>query len=163
MAPSDPLPSSFDYQQNVPETTFRRMLRRVREEPLIPLGMILTVAALTGAGSAIRARDHVRANLMFRRRIYAQGFTLLAVVGGSYYLQGDRAKRKEADRLAKEKENAEQREMWLKELEAREEEDRAAKERVQKLMERRKRRQEEVSKKEKEIIVDAKPPDLGTK
>jgi len=87
---------------------------------------------------------------MFRRRIYAQGFTLLVLVAGSFYLKGDREKRKEAEALEKEKESAVRRERWLQELEAREEEDRAARDRVVKLVERRKKRQEEVERRTKE-------------
>jgi hypoxia induced protein len=116
----------------------------MKEEPLIPLGMTLTVIALVGAGRAIRAQDHARANIMFRRRIYAQGFTLLSVVAGSAWLQSDRAKRKESEALQKERENAERREKWVKELEGREEEDRAAREKVRGLVERRKKREEEI-------------------
>lgn len=60
---------------------------------------------------------------MFRARIYAQGFTLLTIVAGSMYYSTDRKKRKEfegvvADRKAKEKSEA-----WIRELEARDRED----------------------------------------
>jgi len=122
----------------------------MREEPLIPLGMILTIGAFSGAARAIKARDHARANIMFRRRIYAQGFTLLALVAGSFYLKGDREKRKEVEALEKEKEASVKREMWLKELEARDEEDKAAKQRVRVLVDRRRKRQEEIERRSKE-------------
>lgn len=60
---------------------------------------------------------------MFRRRIYAQGFTLLAMVAGSAYWEGDRKKRKEFDGLLEEKRKKEKHDAWIRELEARDQED----------------------------------------
>jgi hypothetical protein len=69
-------------------------------------------------------------------------------VAGSYYWRDERAKRKELETMAKEREAVETREAWLRELEAREQEDREARGRVEVLRERRrKRRDEEVRKK----------------
>jgi hypothetical protein len=133
----------------------------MKEEPLIPLGMTLTVIALAGAGRAIRAQDHARANIMFRRRIYAQGFTLLSVVAGGLWLQSDRAKRKEVEALQKERENAERRERWVRELEGREEEDRAAREKVRGLGERRRKREEEVERRKREEAGEMERKDEG--
>jgi Hypoxia induced protein conserved region len=61
---------------------------------------------------------------MFRARIYAQGFTLVALVGGSIFWKDDRMKRKELERALEEKRKAEKREKWLRELEQRDREDR---------------------------------------
>jgi len=72
-------------------------------------------------------------------------------------MKGDRDKRKEAEALEKEKEAAVRRDQWLKELEAREEEDRAARESVVKLMERRRKRQEDVDRRAKEGDENKKP------
>jgi hypothetical protein len=60
---------------------------------------------------------------MFRRRIYAQGFTLLAMIAGSAYWEGDRKQRKQYDGLVEEKKTKEKHEAWLRELEIREEEE----------------------------------------
>lgn len=60
---------------------------------------------------------------MFRRRIYAQGFTILAMVAGSAYWESDRSRRKEYQGLVDEKKKKEKHEAWLKELEARDEEE----------------------------------------
>jgi len=70
-----------------------------------------------------RAGDHHRTNRMFRRRIYAQGFTLLAMVAGSVYWEKDRSKRKEYDELLVEKKRTEKRDAWIRELEIRDAED----------------------------------------
>jgi hypothetical protein len=61
---------------------------------------------------------------MFRARIYAQGFTLIALVGGSIFWKDDRMKRKELEKVLEEKRAAEKREKWLRELERRDREDR---------------------------------------
>lgn len=61
---------------------------------------------------------------MFRARVYAQGFTLVAMVGGSYYWRDDRMKRKELEKAMTEKKQMEKRERWLQELEERDREDR---------------------------------------
>lgn len=71
-------------------------------------------------------------------------------MAGSLYLKGDREKKKEVEALEKEKEASIKRELWLKELEARDEEDKAAKERVKVLVERRKKRRDEVERRSKE-------------
>jgi Hypoxia induced protein conserved region len=60
---------------------------------------------------------------MFRARIYAQGFTLLALVGGSIFWKDDRMNRKEFEKVVAEKKAAEKREKWLNELEMRDRED----------------------------------------
>lgn len=60
---------------------------------------------------------------MFRARIYAQGFTLLAIVAGSVYYQTDRHKRKEFDGVVADRKAKEKNEAWIRELEARDRED----------------------------------------
>jgi len=78
----------------------------------------------------MRRNDHHRANIMFRRRIYAQFFTIAAIVAGSAYWSKDREKRKELERVEGERKAAERREKWLAELDARDAEDRQMRERV---------------------------------
>jgi hypothetical protein len=79
--------------------------------------------ALFGASRSIRAGDHNRTNRMFRARIYAQGFTLVAMIAGSVYWQSDRQKRKEFDKVVEERKAREKNEAWIRELEARDEEE----------------------------------------
>lgn len=64
-----------------------------------------------------------RTNRMFRRRIYAQFFTIAAMVAGSFYWESDRAKRRQFDDLSEEKRRQEKSEAWIKELEARDQEE----------------------------------------
>ncbi|KAF2402723.1 hypothetical protein EJ06DRAFT_473141 [Trichodelitschia bisporula] len=126
MSGDNPLPSSFDGDTDFySESPTQKLLRRLKQEPLVPLGCLATVAALIGASRAMRVNDHARANIMFRRRIYAQGFTLFALVVGSAYWSRDREARKEVEGAEKERVARERREKWLQELEARDEEDKA--------------------------------------
>ncbi|KAI9712160.1 MAG: Respiratory supercomplex factor 1, mitochondrial [Candelaria pacifica] len=119
-----PLPSSFDNDRDFyEENRWQKFSRRLREEPLIPLGCALTCYALLGATRSIRAGNHAQTNRMFRARIYAQGFTLLAVVAGSMYYKTDREKRKEFNGLVAENKAKEKNEAWIRELEARDRED----------------------------------------
>jgi hypothetical protein len=60
---------------------------------------------------------------MFRARIYAQGFTIVAMAAGSIYWQTDRQKRKELDAVILEQKAKEKNQAWIKELEARDLED----------------------------------------
>jgi Flp pilus assembly protein TadB len=94
---------------------------------LIPLGCALTCAALVGATRSVRAGDHNRTNRMFRARIYAQGFTIVAMVAGSMYWQTDRQKRKEFEGVIAEQKAREKNQAWIRELEARDEEEKELK------------------------------------
>ena len=71
----------------------------------------------------MRSGDKYKTNRMFRRRIYAQGFTILAMLAGSVYWEGDRSKRRQYDALVAEREKKEKHEKWIRELEIREEEE----------------------------------------
>jgi hypothetical protein len=60
---------------------------------------------------------------MFRARILAQGFTLVAMVAGSMYWEADRKKRKEFEGAVSERKAKEKNAAWIRELEARDEEE----------------------------------------
>ncbi|TVY35015.1 Respiratory supercomplex factor 1, mitochondrial, partial [Lachnellula subtilissima] len=139
MTPNTPLPSSFDGNTDFyEENRWQKLSRRITEEPLIPFGCVLTCAALFGASRSIRAGDQHRTNRMFRLRIAAQAFTLIAMVAGSMYWDSDRKKRKEFEGAIEERKAKEKRELWIKELEARDEEDKV----IAAQRERRRLRQE---------------------
>ncbi|KAJ9627012.1 Respiratory supercomplex factor 1, mitochondrial [Taxawa tesnikishii (nom. ined.)] len=121
---SAPPPSSFDNDLDFyEESRWQKLRRRLIEEPLIPLGCALTCWALYEATKSMRIGDKHKTNRMFRRRIYAQGFTILAMVGGSAYWESDRAKRKQYEGLLDDKKRQEKRDAWIKELEARDAEE----------------------------------------
>ncbi|KAF2729159.1 altered inheritance of mitochondria protein 31, mitochondrial [Polyplosphaeria fusca] len=121
-----PFPSSFDgnedfYNESIPG----KLWRRFREEPLIPLGCGLTVWAIVGASRSMRRGDSKMTNLYFRRRLYAQAFTIAVLCAGNIYWQKDRVRRRDWNKMVKEKEAQDRRERWLKELEVRDEDEKA--------------------------------------
>lgn len=79
---------------------------------------------------SMRKGDHKMTNLYFRRRLYAQAFTIAVLVAGNAYWQKDRSKRKDYNKLVAEKQALEKRDRWLRELEMRDEEEKAWQARV---------------------------------
>lgn len=69
---------------------------------------------------------------MFRARVAAQGFTVFAMLAGSMYYQKDREKSKELRQLQEQKDAEEKRQKWIRELEARDEEEKAMRVRLEK-------------------------------
>ncbi|CAM1504690.1 Fc.00g022810.m01.CDS01 [Cosmosporella sp. VM-42] len=132
-----PMPSSFDDDQGFyNEKALHKVFRKVKEEPLIPLGIGLTTLAFINAYRALRRGDSKQANRMFRARVAAQGFTVIAMVAGSMYYQKDREKSKELREL-KEKTDAEEKRLkWIRELEVRDDEEKAMKARLQQRMQK---------------------------
>ncbi len=129
---SSAIPSSFDSTPEFfEESRFQKLWRKIRQEPLIPVGCVATCYALYMATKSIRAGDHHQTNRMFRARIYAQGFTLVALVAGSIFYKDERVKRKGFEQKIEDKKAAEKREKWLAELEARDQEDREWRERIE--------------------------------
>lgn len=64
---------------------------------------------------------------MFRARVAAQGFTVIAMLAGSMYYNKDREKSKELRQLQEARDAEEKRLKWIRELESRDEEDKAIK------------------------------------
>ncbi|KAI8092699.1 hypoxia induced protein conserved region-domain-containing protein [Halteromyces radiatus] len=78
------------------ESAWDRMKRKSREEPLVPAGVALTCFALVAATVGVKTGNKAYANNMFRLRVAAQGFTIVAMVGGSLYYTYKEQKQKEA-------------------------------------------------------------------
>lgn len=74
---------------------------------------------------------------MFRMRLYGQTFTVVAMVGGSYYYNSDRILRKEYNDLMQARKAQEKRDAWIKELEARDREETDWREKMAKVTEKR--------------------------
>ncbi|KAI0804456.1 mitochondrial hypoxia responsive domain-containing protein [Xylaria sp. FL0064] len=141
-----PMPSSFDSDEEYQETGFQKVARKLREEPLIPLGTGLTCLALFNAWRAMRRGDHAGVQRMFRARIGAQAFTVLAMVAGGAYYGADREKRKELIKLEAQKRAEERNQKWLHELEIRDQEDKqlkAAMKRKRERLEQKRAREQE--------------------
>ncbi|KAJ9489500.1 hypothetical protein VN97_g3787 [Penicillium thymicola] len=127
----EPMPSSFDdgNPQFAEETGVQKFTRRLREEPLVPLGCAATCYALYRAYRSMKSGDSVEMNRMFRARIYAQAFTLVALVAGGMYFKTERQQRREFDQALEVRKKQEKRDAWLRELEIRDKEDREWRER----------------------------------
>ncbi|KAF5103229.1 hypothetical protein D0Z03_000273 [Geotrichum reessii] len=108
---ADPLNAELD------EITFYDKIKKnCIEQPLVPLGCLLTCGALALSARATKRGDAKAANRMFVWRVAMQSLTLVALIGGSYYL--GQTNKLSFDREAELRKKAEVREkMWLEELE----------------------------------------------
>ena len=77
----------------------------------------------------MKAGDSAEMNRMFRARIYAQAFTLVALVAGGLYFKTERQQRREFEQAVEQRKAQEKRDAWLRELEIRDREDREWRER----------------------------------
>lgn len=109
----------------------------------------------------MRSGDKYRTNRMFRRRIYAQGFTILAMIAGSAYWEGDRVKRKEFDGLVEEKKTKEKHEAWLRELEIRDEEEQELRRMRDRLIKGKTAERQNYSEEERRALEDQQRRDAG--
>ncbi|RMZ87773.1 hypothetical protein DV736_g4999, partial [Chaetothyriales sp. CBS 134916] len=125
-----PVGSSFD-DDFFEESRFQKFTRKIVQEPLIPLGCLATSYALYQASKSIRQGNPVRTNKMFRARIYAQGFTLVAIVVGSFFYRDERMKRRGGEEKLEEQRQREKKDKWVRELELRDEEDRRWRARIE--------------------------------
>ena len=92
-------------------------------------GCAATCYALYRAYRSMKAGDSLEMNKMFRARIYAQFFTLIAVVAGGMYYKTERQQRKEFEQVVEARKSQEKRDAWLRELEIRDQEDKDWRER----------------------------------
>ena len=80
----------------------------------------------------MRRGDHNQVQRMFRARVLAQGFTVAAMVAGGLYFGAERHKERELWKLQEAQTAEEKRQRWIRELEARDEEDKAMREKLDK-------------------------------
>lgn len=92
------------------------MIKNCKQQPLVPIGTFLTCGALALSVRASRRGNSFQANRMFVWRIVLQGLTVVALVGGSWYLGLDEKwKKGREDELRQKAEIREK--MWIEELE----------------------------------------------
>lgn len=98
---------------------------------------------------------------MFRRRIYAQGFTIFAMLIGSAYWKDDRDKRSEYNELLEDKKKKDKHDAWLKELEVREEEEQELRGIRKKIMSGGAAQKQNTSESEKRAMEEQSRKDAG--
>ncbi|XP_044739318.1 HIG1 domain family member 2A, mitochondrial [Chrysoperla carnea] len=64
------------------ETTKEKMIRKMKENPFVPIGCLATFSALSYGLWSFRHGRRKTSQLMMRLRVAAQGFTLVALVAG---------------------------------------------------------------------------------
>ncbi|XP_051834951.1 HIG1 domain family member 2A, mitochondrial [Antechinus flavipes] len=69
--------------QRFRDESFRdKLIRKIRENPVVPLGCLATAGALSYGLYCFHRGNSQRSQLMMRTRILAQGFTVVAILGG---------------------------------------------------------------------------------
>ena len=131
------IPSSFDLtKKELEEKTFwERIKFHCAEQPLVPIGAILTSAAVVLAAQNIRLGNQRKAQYYFRWRVGLQGATLIALVAGSFIYGSATISEKTKQEQLREKAKLRE-DLWIKELERRDE---AVKERKKRAEESKKR------------------------
>ncbi|KAK2582869.1 hypothetical protein KPH14_008947 [Odynerus spinipes] len=71
-----------DYPSELPEATKEKLVRKMKENPFVPIGCVATVGALTyGLYNFYKGRSQM-SQYMMRARVLAQAFTFVAIVTG---------------------------------------------------------------------------------
>ncbi|EFA09681.1 HIG1 domain family member 2A, mitochondrial [Tribolium castaneum] len=64
------------------ETRKEKLLRKIKENPMIPIGCLATTCALCYGLWSFRTGNRKMSQYMMRTRIVAQGFTVVALLAG---------------------------------------------------------------------------------
>lgn len=142
------LPSSFDGDNPQQVDFISKCIANCKQQPLVPLGTLATVVAVTLATINLK-KGHARgAQKWFRYRVGFQGFTIAAlVVGGIVYGKETAAQKKTREEQLQEK--AKLREsLWIEELERRDAENKKRKLRAE-IARQKIKEQEELEKQDK--------------
>ncbi|KZP01404.1 hypothetical protein CALVIDRAFT_532164 [Calocera viscosa TUFC12733] len=81
----------MSFPQHVPpsdlqETYVQKGWRKCKEQPVVPLGVLLTCIAFLGATRSLRSGDKASFNRYLRFRVLAQGLTIVGCVAGAYWI-----------------------------------------------------------------------------
>ncbi|AMD21615.1 HFL241Wp [Eremothecium sinecaudum] len=146
------VPSSFDnLSQDEDQVSFsEKFIRQCKQQPLVPLGAILTTAAVTLAAKNVKSGNKTGAQKWFRWRVALQTFTLVALIGGSFIYGKKQQPQIDGDELLRQK--AKMREqLWIEELERRDQEIANRKKRAELARQKVKEMEKESSQLQKEL------------
>lgn len=92
-----------------PETWGQKGIRKMKQQPLVPLGILATTVALIGATRTFnsKTRDKATFNRWLRFRVIAQGLTVAACVAGSYVFGLEAKKQKALEEEARKQDDIE--------------------------------------------------------
>ncbi|KAL5471498.1 hypothetical protein EMCRGX_G029621 [Ephydatia muelleri] len=82
MTQPQPDNDDFSWMNQPPEKTGSKFVRRAKENPLVPLGCLATVGALTYGLLQFKRGNMKKSQQAMRLRVLAQGGTVLALIGG---------------------------------------------------------------------------------
>ncbi|EJU03840.1 hypothetical protein DACRYDRAFT_34672, partial [Dacryopinax primogenitus] len=68
------------------ETYVQKGWRKCKEQPIVPLGVVLTCMAFLGATRSMRTGNKASFNRYLRFRVVAQGVTVLGCVAGAWWI-----------------------------------------------------------------------------
>ncbi|XP_055911874.1 HIG1 domain family member 2A, mitochondrial [Eupeodes corollae] len=71
-----------DFESLRPETTREKMIRKIKSNPVVPIGCLATAGALGYGLYNFRTGNRKMSQMMMRTRIGAQAFTLVALITG---------------------------------------------------------------------------------
>ncbi|KAG8965319.1 Respiratory supercomplex factor 1, mitochondrial [Tulasnella sp. 419] len=80
------------------ESYLQRGWSKCKQQPLVPIGVIATCAALGAAFRELKRGNSTRLNKFLRLRVVAQGATIAACVVGSFIYSGPIKEAKEAEK-----------------------------------------------------------------
>lgn len=149
------LPSSFDVKTEGEKTTDEmtvgeKVLFYCKQQPLVPLGCLLTTGAVVMAAMSVKQGNKRKAQYFFRWRVAFQTATLVALVAGSYIYGNNRRDSKAKEELLREKARVREA-LWIQELERREQETQARKKRAELARLRTQENEESIKKLEQEL------------
>ncbi|EIN14601.1 hypothetical protein PUNSTDRAFT_49330 [Punctularia strigosozonata HHB-11173 SS5] len=99
-----PIPSETELTPNYyGESLADKARRKFKENPLVPLGCLVTSYTLIVAAIRMRQGRSLSMNYWLRARLVAQGATVVAIVGGTYYYGQSKGQKEEKARLAQER------------------------------------------------------------
>ncbi|BFZ02262.1 hypothetical protein BsWGS_05301 [Bradybaena similaris] len=76
-----PVPEPYYVQEGLRE----KLLRKTKENPFVPIGVIFTTVVLAMGISSMRSGSGRRSQILMRLRVGGQAFAIFAMLAGIYY------------------------------------------------------------------------------